>query len=500
MRAQIEAEISECDLKDRIQLTGWLSIEEVLAWLAESDILFMPSYYEGLPVTGIQALAMGMAVVASNIGGFIDLVDEGKNGYLIEVNDSEGYANALSKLLTDQNRLLRFRMASCEKAKEFDIEKIAKKYERAFLSISGKTKKETMPLGRRKIFKRIRQPLTISERTIIPGKQKSKIHQTISKREEKSRWRPKLLRIFGTLLALILLVILLSQQGWNEIITAVKEIPLWRISLAVGLMIVSRLSVVARWHVLLRTTEARLPFTQSLRITFAGLFATNFLPTTIGGDVVRLAGALQQNLDSALITASLIVDRLVGLMGMTMAVPLGLPRLMAVRTNTYLPWQDFDILAAWTINFPFRKLWKSARNKAAEFLHQMADALAVWLKSPHSLLLALAFSWLHMVCIFVIIQQFLVGMGENMSIWLVGGLYSLVYLVTLLPISVNGLGVQEVSMTFFLSSLGGVSVNSSLAAALLFRTLMMLASTPGAFFLPDMLDKKKKHQSEVDSH
>jgi len=97
-----------------------------------------------------------------------------------------------------------------------------------------------------------------------------------------------------------------------------------------------------------------------------------------------------------------------------------------------------------------------------------------------------------MICLFVIIQQLLIGMGEDISVWIIGGLYALVYFVTLLPVSVNGYGLQEISMTFFLSTIGGVSVNNSLTSALLFRTLMMVASLPGAIFVPGMLAPNKQ--------
>jgi hypothetical protein len=57
----------------------------------------------------------------------------------------------------------------------------------------------------------------------------------------------------------------------------------------------------------------------------------------------------------------------------------------------------------------------------------------------------------------------------------------------LLPFSVNGYGLQELSMTLIFSRLGGASLESGLTAALIFRTLMMIASIPGVFFVPGML-------------
>ena len=92
-----------------------------------------------------------------------------------------------------------------------------------------------------------------------------------------------------------------------------------------------------------------------------------------------------------------------------------------------------------------------------------------------------------MLSLFSVVWLFINGMGENISLWLTSGLWSFTYFVTLLPFSINGYGLQEVSMTFIFSSLGGVSVQNSLTAALLVRTLQIIASLPGAVFLPDIL-------------
>ncbi len=66
-------------------------------------------------------------------------------------------------------------------------------------------------------------------------------------------------------------------------------------------------------------------------------------------------------------------------------------------------------------------------------------------------------------------------------------MYTLTYFVTLIPISINGLGVQELSMTFLLIQLGGLTSSESATIALLTRVLFILTSLPGAFFLPSIL-------------
>ncbi|RMD61637.1 glycosyltransferase family 1 protein, partial [Candidatus Parcubacteria bacterium] len=78
---QVREAIARHGLEGRFILPGWVTPEEVLQWFDRSDILFMPSLSEGLPVVGVQALAKGLAIVASRVGGFVDLVRDGENGF-----------------------------------------------------------------------------------------------------------------------------------------------------------------------------------------------------------------------------------------------------------------------------------------------------------------------------------------------------------------------------------------------------------------------------------
>lgn len=300
--------------------------------------------------------------------------------------------------------------------------------------------------------------------------------------ETKPSRTPLLLRTAGTLLALVLLVYLLSQQGWDEILAALRQISASHLLLALGLMILSRLAVVGRWHILLVSSGLEISFWQTLRITFAGLFASNFLPTTIGGDVVRLAGAVQQRLDAAIAAASLIVDRLVGLAGMLLAVPFSIPGVIQTDLFHNLPTGNQPIfmgLMAW-----------GPVQKAVNLVKRLLNATGIWLRQPRSLLISLAYTWINMLCLFGILDLLLADLEKPVSYWLIGGLYALVYLFTLIPISINGYGLQEVSMTFLFNQVAGIPLPSALTTALLFRTLMIATSLPGALFIPGMLTSK----------
>lgn len=282
--------------------------------------------------------------------------------------------------------------------------------------------------------------------------------------------RQVILRGTGTVLALVLLVVLLAQSGWDEVLAALQRISLFNLALALVLIIASRLLITARWHVLLRSGGIAIPFKDTAALVFTGLFANNFLPTTIGGDVIRLAGAMQLGYDRAVCLASIAADRVVNLVGMSLAAPLGLWQVLAIG-----PLQSLALAGLW--------------QKGRDFVLKTLQALTIWLKKPSALFAALGFALLHMLCSFGANYVLLHGLGEGLALWKVIGLFSLAYFVTLVPVSINGYGVSELTVTFLLSQLGGVSLPASAAVAVLHRLLMMLVSLPGAFFLPGVLAK-----------
>ncbi len=297
------------------------------------------------------------------------------------------------------------------------------------------------------------------------------------------------LRLAGTILTIALLIYLLGEQGWDEILRAIREIAPWQLLLALLAMVGSRLAVCSRWYILLRGTQMDITFGQSSRITLAGLFASNFLPTTIGGDVVRLAGAVQLRFDSAISTASLVVDRLIGMAGMAMALPFGIPAFNAAVRQAAWESRPSPVAGAAAVALSGRlgSLWKKWSALARFFLSRLLQALSQWVSHPGTLLGALAATWVHQLCLYTSMGLLLAGMGEPISFWLLAGLWSVVYFITLLPFSINGYGLQEVSLAFVFTRVGGISAASALSLALLVRTLTMLVSIPGAAFVPGIM-------------
>ncbi len=138
LRPEVEAAIEQQSMGERFTLPGWITPEQVIAHYNDSDVLFMPSLSEGFPVAGVQGLAMGLAVIASRIGGWMDLVSQGENGYLVDPTDEQGYVDAMKDMLSDQQRLHRFRQASREMANKFNLAGIIEQYARVYREVASK--------------------------------------------------------------------------------------------------------------------------------------------------------------------------------------------------------------------------------------------------------------------------------------------------------------------------------------------------------------------------
>jgi uncharacterized membrane protein YbhN (UPF0104 family) len=292
--------------------------------------------------------------------------------------------------------------------------------------------------------------------------------------------RQNIARLAGTLLAIALIVLLVDEEGGDAILLAIRRISIWYFLSAGLIMVISRLFVSSRWHVLMKSGGVDISFKHTTMLTFTGLFSSNFLPTTIGGDVVRLGGTMQMGFDRAICLASLVADRLVGMAGMAVTLPLGLAPVLSLGKGA---------LQSMMISGLFQKM--------LDFIKRTFGAFSIWLKKPTALTLSFLSTLGNMLCIFAAVYLMIIGMDRYVPYWLIAGLWSLTYFVTLVPISVNGYGVQELSLTFLLSRIGGLSHSESLTIAILIRALFVITSLPGAFFLPSILAAMSDRQEKI---
>lgn len=119
-------EIQGLPRPDLVDLVGEVSPPQVLRYLDESSIFCLPSYVEGLPVSLLEAMAAGLACVASRVGGIPDALQDDVTGLLIEPGEVGSLVEALDRLITDDAARCRIARAAWEYASErFGMTKLA---------------------------------------------------------------------------------------------------------------------------------------------------------------------------------------------------------------------------------------------------------------------------------------------------------------------------------------------------------------------------------------
>jgi len=139
LRSQLESYINQLGLNDFVTITGWVT--NMAQVYQEVDLLVLTSNNEGTPVTIIEANAMGIPVVATNVGGIPDIIINGENGFLVPPNDIESMSKMLKILIEEP--LVRKQMGEQGKIiaqKHFDANRLTQDIDnlyKHFLQIKG---------------------------------------------------------------------------------------------------------------------------------------------------------------------------------------------------------------------------------------------------------------------------------------------------------------------------------------------------------------------------
>jgi len=121
-RHNLETLVDAMALGDRVTFAGYQSQSDVRRYLTQVDIFILPSFSEGVPVVLMEAMAAGVPVIATRVGGIGELVDDGINGYLAIPGDSQSLTQHLDTLLKDPQRRAEFGAKGRDKvAQEFNI-------------------------------------------------------------------------------------------------------------------------------------------------------------------------------------------------------------------------------------------------------------------------------------------------------------------------------------------------------------------------------------------
>ncbi len=142
-RSSCELLVRELGIHEHVKFLG--KQQELVPILSAADLMLMPSQSESFGLSALEAMACGVPVISSSVGGLPELQLHGQTGFIAEIGDIDRMARYAIDLLTNDSKLELFRQAARARAEEFDVKKIVNHYEDYYTEcLSGRT--QTVPI------------------------------------------------------------------------------------------------------------------------------------------------------------------------------------------------------------------------------------------------------------------------------------------------------------------------------------------------------------------
>lgn len=128
--------IRDLGVAETVTVTGWLDPAEVQVLLRHSHVLVLPSFIEGQPMSILEAMANGLCVIASSVGGIPDLLGDSA-GVLLQAGDVPALTSALASVVSDDQLRATLGAAALDRIREdFDIDVVWRRFDRIYREVS----------------------------------------------------------------------------------------------------------------------------------------------------------------------------------------------------------------------------------------------------------------------------------------------------------------------------------------------------------------------------
>ncbi|ABN56626.1 MULTISPECIES: glycosyltransferase family 4 protein [Methanoculleus] len=131
-REHLETLTDSLGIRECVEFVGKVPHERVQDYMNQVEAFVLPSLSEGFPVTILEAMACGLPVVATRVGGIPDIIEDGTNGYLVDAMNQERMAEALLKVLRNEPLRKDISNNNREKAEKYRWEAVAAELEEIY--------------------------------------------------------------------------------------------------------------------------------------------------------------------------------------------------------------------------------------------------------------------------------------------------------------------------------------------------------------------------------
>jgi hypothetical protein len=288
-----------------------------------------------------------------------------------------------------------------------------------------------------------------------------------------------IMRTARLLVSLGLMALVFYKLDLSEFVGLMRGARLLYITAAVALIIGDLVLGAYRWQRLLRALGISVPLSTLTASYFVGLFFNNFLPTSMGGDVVRIYDVARYSRQPSASAASVVAERALSALaqGLIALVGLALGYEVAKRFAGEIA-AIFAVLCLVLVALLLGDHWgrkiSLLRGRVMEALGSISFCLR-----DKSLALWVVFVSLFFHAVIVLINYAIfLALGADVSLAYCFLVIPIILFITLLPVSINGLGIREWAYIYFFGRLG-LSMAEAVAASLLFFILLILVSLIG---------------------
>jgi uncharacterized protein (TIRG00374 family) len=294
-------------------------------------------------------------------------------------------------------------------------------------------------------------------------------------------------------------------QRWSNLTKLFLQMNLWVFAACLGVFIIGQIVVALRWWLLLRTQSIFIGFWAAVRLHFLGLFYNNFMPSSVGGDLIR-AWYVTRHTDRRFEAAlSVFVDRAIGLLSTlvisgffymvflrgqrvesTAGTQGGFSESMVAYSRILL-WSFLGVAAVFCLlllhakgRLILLKAWSYICMLGTRMIRKLKDSIVIYCRRPLVILAVFGLTVFSQILVITGFWFLGVNLGIDASIKYYYVFFTLTWVLGAVPVSIGGAVVVEFSLASLFVKLAGVAKEPAAALALCQRAVWILASLAGA--------------------
>jgi glycosyltransferase 2 family protein len=307
-----------------------------------------------------------------------------------------------------------------------------------------------------------------------------------------ARWRRPLIFVLKAAVSIALLWVLFSRVDVARLWSVARNASAPWLAAALALYLAMVLVSAWRWGLLLKAQGLHFSFARLTASFLVATFFNNFLPSNIGGDVIRIADTAPAAGSKTLATTVVLIDRGIGLLGLVLMAALGATAGArfggpGAGVGAGMLWAGFGLAAmiatpALLMPEAFVRMLQPLRIVHREWVDERLDRLTLALGRFRESPAAIAGCFAGAVVVQAVLVAYYLAIAHSMRIPIgfveLAVIVPITFIVQMLPVSMNGFGVREATFGFYFSRLG-LPLESALLVSFMGAALIMLFSLSG---------------------